>query len=350
MAAHEQELPVPFKRYHIDKVWRGENTQRGRYREFTQCDFDIVGTTVMDADLEILLLIHSSFQSLGIEGLDIKVNHRGIFNRFLQHLGLREQGDEIMRLIDKRGKIGEDKLKEELHQLVGSENADTILSYISGGGDFMNTLEEIARLAGGHDDDTRRLAEIYRALEEMEIAQYFSLDPSIMRGLDYYTGIVFETFFRRLPDIGSVCSGGRYDNLASLYTKTALPGVGSSIGLDRLIAALEELGMRKGEQQAADVAIFRVEEDLAGYYHGIARRMRAEGLSVDVFPERRKLGQQFKLAEKKHIPAALICGEEEYQSGKVTLKNLQSRTSYELISLNEAIKRARTIASGPAAE
>jgi histidyl-tRNA synthetase len=350
MAAHEQELPIPFKRYHIDKVWRGENTQRGRYREFTQCDFDIVGTTALDADLEILLLIHASFQALGIEGLEIKINHRGIFNRFLRHLGINEQSEEIMRLIDKREKIGPEQVREELRELIGGEKAEKVLSYITPGDSYLQTLRGLSKLAGGEAEDTERMKQIYHVLEELSIEHSFTLDPSIMRGLDYYTGIVFETFFRRLPGIGSVCSGGRYDNLASLYTKAELPGVGSSIGLDRLIAALEELGMHKGEERAADLAVFRVEENLSGYYHDLARRFREEGLSVDVFTDHRKLGQQFKLAEKKHIPLALICGEDEYESGKVTLKNLQTRTSYELIHISEAINRAKTIIAGPATE
>jgi len=347
MAGHHQELPVPFKRYHIDKVWRGENTQRGRYREFTQCDFDIVGTTAFDADLEILLLIHSSFQALGIEGLEIKVNHRGVFNRFLRNLDIGEQSEEIMRLIDKREKIGDEEVRKGLQELIGEEKGEKVLSYITPAGSFLETLDSIAELAGGHDEDTERIRQIFQSLEELSVDHVFTLDPSIMRGLDYYTGLVFETFFRRLPEIGSVCSGGRYDNLASLYTKEELPGVGSSIGLDRLIAALDELGMQKRQQRAADVAIFRVQDDLSGYYHGLARQFRSAGLTVDVFPEQKKLGQQFKLAEKKHIPLALICGEDEYDSGKVTLKNLQTRTSYELIPPREAIDRAHTIIAGP---
>lgn len=344
MALHENELSIPFKRYHIDKVWRGENTQRGRYREFTQCDFDIVGTDNSSADFEILLLMHRSFRALGIEGITIKVNHRGIFNRFLSHLGVQDQSVEIMRTIDKRSKIGSEKVIEALRELVGEDKAGKVLSYIDAKGGFREVLGRITELAGGEEEDTRRMGEIASSLEELDLSGDFDLDPSIMRGLDYYTGIVYETFLDKIPEIGSVCSGGRYNDLASLYTKTELPGVGSSIGLDRLIAGLEELEGGSSSERAADAAIFKLEEGLDGYYHRLAESLRAEGLRVDVFLEKKKLGRQFKLAESKHIPAAIICGEDERTSGNITIKNLLTRENASYETTTEAAAAIRRIA------
>ncbi|MFP4266727.1 MAG: histidine--tRNA ligase [Spirochaetaceae bacterium] len=343
MAQHHTEIPIPFKRYHIDKVWRGENTQRGRYREFTQCDFDIVGTDSASADFEILLLMYRSFKAMGIADVTIKINHRGVFNRFLAHEGVEENSVEIMRLIDKLQKIGREKVLEELSIIVGKEVSEKILAYIDNTGDFRETLSRITELAGGEDEDTRRLSETGKTMEELDIGSRFVLDPSIMRGLDYYTGIVYETFFDKLPQIGSVCSGGRYNDLASLYTKTKLPGVGSSIGLDRLIAALEELEERNTPEAAADAAVFNLDEKLSGYYHGLAESLRAEGLRTDVFLEKKKLGQQFKLAEEKHIPAALICGDDERNTGTITVKNLLTRENSTHTSVSEAADTIKAI-------
>jgi histidyl-tRNA synthetase len=341
MAAHEHELPLPFKRYHVDKVWRGENTQRGRYREFTQCDFDIVGTDTASADFEILLLMYRSFEALGIREITVRINHRGIFNRFLSHLGVRDESVEIMRLIDKRAKVDETEIIEGLSSLIGEQNAGKVMEYIDSDGSFSEILDRITRLAGGEDEDSRRLREIGAAVEELGIAERFTLDPSIMRGLDYYTGIVYETFLDALPGIGSVCSGGRYNDLASLYTKTQLPGVGSSIGLDRLMAALEEIEPGAGGERGADAAVFNLDEGLTAYYHRLAETLRAEGLSVDVFFEKKKLGQQFKLAEAKGIPSAVICGEDERSSGTITVKNLASRESSSHPDAQEAARAIR---------
>lgn len=338
MGKNENQLTIPFKRYHIDKVWRGENTQRGRYHEFTQCDFDIVGTTSASADLEILLMMYRSFEALGIDDIIIKINHRSVFNRFLKTLSVDEKSTEIMRAIDKIGKIGPEKVKDQLQEFLSKDSAEAVLSYIQPKANFLDTLDLITRLAGGEAEDTRRLAQLYDGFKVLGIADRIFLDSSIMRGLDYYTGIVYETFFNQLPQIGSVCSGGRYDNLASLYTKTELPGVGSSIGLDRLFAALEELGQVTVSCPSADAAIFCLDEDLTGYYHQMAEKIRGRGIRCDVFYDKRKIGQQFKLAERKNIPVVLICGDEEKESGTITLKDITSGTSLNKVSFDEAVK------------
>ncbi|MDZ7793440.1 MAG: histidine--tRNA ligase [Spirochaetia bacterium] len=342
MARNENDLIIPFKRYHIDKVWR-ENTQRGRYREFTQCDFDIVGTDSFSADFEILLMMYRSFEALGISDITIKLNHRGIFNRFLELEGIQEKSTEIMRSIDKLSKLGPAKVRELLEAEIGLQAAEKILTYIQPKDNFLDTLAMITELSGGENDESLRMKNLYEGFQRLGIQDRFFLDSSIMRGLDYYTGIVYETFFDKLPEIGSVCSGGRYNDLASLYTKTHLPGVGSSIGLDRLMAALEELGRAGSSAGSADIGVFCLDEKLSAYYHSLAEQFRREGLKCDVFYEQQKLGRQFKTAEKKGIPIALICGEDEQANSTVSMKDLTTREAYNQINLQEAISTAREI-------
>ena len=343
MASHLNELPLPFKRFHIDKVWRGENPQKGRFREFTQCDFDIVGIDNAEADFEILSMMDSSFSMLGIKNYTFHVAHRGLFNSFLNHLGVAEKAVEILREVDKLRKIGETAVRESLAQITGdAAKAESVMRFITkedSNESFLTTLDRLAQLAGGENEHTLRMKKIYSYLESAHIAGHFVYDPSITRGLDYYTGIVYETFLDGLDQFGSVCSGGRYNNLASLYTKQELPGVGSSIGLDRLMAALGELDSRlMGEGRAADVLVMVMDEKLRPWYHELAASMRKKGLRVDMYlPEGKKMGAQFKYAEGQHIPYALTCGSDEQEQGKVTLKNLTTRETMHMISLEEAI-------------
>jgi histidyl-tRNA synthetase len=341
MAGHLSELYLPFRRYHIDKVFRGENTQRGRYREFMQCDFDIVGTTSVSSDFEILLLIALSVESLGVEEYHIHLAHRGVFNRFLRRIGIGESSEEILRAVDKLGKIGREKTKEILLESVTDSQADQILGYVEAKGSYLETLAGMEGYAGGSVEETERLRKLYQFAEAVGIEDRLVLDPSITRGLDYYTGVVFETFLDRLPQIGSICSGGRYDNLATLYTKEVIPGVGASVGLDRLVAALEELGLAGKEERPTEVVILNLDDSLEAHYHTLAQACRRGGLSAEVYPEKKKLGQQFSYAEKKGIPLGIICGESEHAQGVVNLRFLESRESAEGLSIDEAIGRAR---------
>ena len=230
LASHLSEIALPFKRYHINKVWRGEKPQKGRYREFIQCDFDIVGVDNSQSDYEILSMMDYSFSLLGITNYTFHISHRGLFNSFLEKLGVKEHSIEILRAVDKLRKIGKESVKTLLLELLSSEEkADRILSYILSGenSSFTETLNKLVSLIGEENESSTRLREIYRLLEETKISSHFVLDPSITRGLDYYTGIVYETFLDDLPSLGSVCSGGRYNDLASLYKKEKLQGVGS---------------------------------------------------------------------------------------------------------------------------
>ncbi len=343
MAAHINELYLPFKRYHIDKVWRGENTQKGRYREFVQCDFDIVGTDNSSADFEILLLMYRSFSNLGVSKITIHLAHRGIFNRFLDKIGASKNSVEIMRSVDKLGKIGESKVKSLLSEIITPEQAEKVLDYIKPEATFIQTLDKITRLSGGISPESDRLREIYSFITRLGLMDTFLLDPSITRGLDYYTGIVFETFLDELPSIGSVCSGGRYNNLASLYTKQELPGVGSSIGLDRLMSGLEEIGIFTEDSSAADIIILCMDEKDEKEYHVLAERFRKEGFSCELNFSKKKLPAQFSYAEKKKIPIAVFYGEDEMQADKVTIKNLKNRQSMNMITFEDAVKACRNI-------
>lgn len=336
MAEHAGELYLPFKRYHMAKVWRGENTQRGRYREFTQCDFDVVGTDCASSDFEILQVIADSMRTLGVDDFRIRLSHRGIFNRFLERIGAQDASSDILRAVDKLEKVGPDEVLQLLTQSAGAQAAGEILDYIRKEEDFSATLSKITEAAGGANPDSDRLKSIHECALSSGISDKLVLDPSITRGLDYYTGVVFETFLESMPEIGSVCSGGRYNNLASLYTKQNLPGVGAAIGLDRLLAALESQGRTSRSQGYTRVLIFYVEDGFLPRYWDLARAFREAGVPCEVFPENRKLSQQFQYAQKKNIPYGVFMGTQEAERGVVSVKDLSTRESREYPSVKDA--------------
>jgi histidyl-tRNA synthetase len=343
IAAHLSELALPFRRWHAAKVWRGENTQRGRYREFMQVDFDVVGTDTASADLEILLLMRESMRRLGIERFAIHYAHRGVFNAFLARHGLEARSVDVLRAIDKRRKVGEEKAREMLAEIAGEENAGRILDFTRVEPTSALTVAKLGAAVGETHEAVRRLTTVADCLDQLGVSRSYVLDPSITRGLDYYTGIVFETFLSDLPDIGSVCSGGRYNDLAALYTKQSVPGVGASIGVDRLMTAMEELGLLTRPETAASVLILNLEERLLGTYHRFAEALRTAGVAAEVFPEKKKLALQFAYAEKKGIPLALVCGEEEEKAGVVNLKDLRSRQTYDRLSPAAATEKAAAL-------
>lgn len=345
LAEHRGELALPFKRYHIAKVWRGENTQRGRYREFTQCDFDIVGSDSPAADFEILLMMRNTLRAVGAGDCVIRLNHRGLFNRFLARLGMQDRSVEILRTVDKLAKLGRDEVFASLAEITGQDAAAAILDYAQDRGTFERTLQAMKTAAGGEGPDTQRLEAVYRFMLDMGIADSFTLDPAITRGLDYYTGVVYETFLTALPGIGSVCSGGRYDDLAGLYSREKLSGVGASIGLDRLIAALEALGAAQGGSTYARAALACVREDAGGAYQSLAERFRAGGVPCEVFPEAKKLSQQFMLAEKKGIPWVIIPGDDP-PAGVLSLRELAVRRDRENLSFEEALEILKPVRAG----
>lgn len=336
IAEHKEELYFPFKRYHIAKVWRGEKPQAGRYREFVQCDFDIVGSDSAAVDFEILNLMKTALSSIGVNGVTIRLSHRGIFNRFLSNRGLSEKSEDILRIVDKLSKIGEADVLAQLSEIAGDAGARDILGFIKGAGDgpefFGATLDLMEKLAGGPESDTKRLRDIHAYMIDTHIASSFVLDPSITRGLDYYTGVVYETFLNELPSIGSVCSGGRYDNLAGLYMKDQIPGVGSSIGLDRLLAGLEQLGKQKAQNSFTDAVLFCLDEKEMGLYQKAASELRSLGIACEVYPDAKKIMQQYAWAEKKSIVWGITVEANE----TLTVKNLLTREIHSSLSAKDA--------------
>lgn len=358
VAEHNAELYFPFKRYHIAKVWRGEKPQAGRYREFMQCDFDIVGSDSASSDFEILNLMKTALNAIGVEKIVIHISHRGIFNRFLEKLGIKEKSEEVLRIVDKLAKSGKAAVTEDLTALAGAEKAVEILNYISGGkkgepltySDFEETLAEIEKLAGGSAHDTERMREIYSIMKTVGIEKAFVLDPSITRGLDYYTGIVYETFLTDYPQIGSVCSGGRYGNLTGLYMKEQLSGVGSSIGLDRLLAGLEKLGLSQKKASFTKAIIFAGDSVPPAFAYKTAQIFMQENIPIEVFPEPKKLNRQYDYAEKKEIEWGIFLPavqdslkqllSEEIKNIKIKLKYLPDRSESE-ITVREALQMIR---------
>ena len=354
VAQHQTELCFPLKRYHMGKVWRGENAQRGRYREFTQCDFDIIGSDSPAADFEILLMIRAVLRNLGV-GASIRINHRGLFNRFLSHIGQREKSVEVLRAVDKAAKVGASETRAALAEIAGDADAQRILEFTgvggsSGGESFEQTLARVTEMSGGPSPESERLGTLGRFMRDAlpgGEGDGFSLDPSITRGLDYYTGVVFETFLSDLPDIGSICSGGRYDDLAGLYSKSRISGVGSSVGLDRLIAGLEILGRLPGGTGSAAAAVACLKPEDSGLYQALADRFRGEGVPCEVFVDAAEPGgkqpvKQFVLAEKKGLRWMIVPGERPLQDA-FTLRDLAARKNLEGLSVEEA---ARVIRGG----
>jgi len=336
-AQHREELYFPFKRYHISKVWRGEKPQAGRYREFVQCDFDTVGSDSATADFEVLALMKAALKSIGVEKITIHVNHRGIFNRFLANVGAAEKSEDVLRIVDKIAKVGEEEVMKELEEVTGShDTAAKIIDYIKPLDSFEATLAHIEGLAGGEDADSKRMKDIHAMMVAAGIQDTYLLDPSITRGLDYYTGVVYETFLNELPSIGSVCSGGRYDNLAGLYMKDKLPGVGASIGLDRLIAGLTELGITESKGSYLDAEIFNTDESMAASYQKTASELRNLGIKVEVFPDCVKMNKQYAVTEKKGMVWGITVSKEDSENGKLSLKNLKTREQIQSISVKEA--------------
>lgn len=330
-AQYINQLGTPFKRYHMGPVWRGENTAHGRYREFWQCDFDTIGTTANAADIEVVLVIHDLMRALGFERFRIHVNNRLVLNGLLEELGLAGQTDALLRALDKLPKVGRDAVVAEMAEKAGAtaEQADRVLGLAAIEGSNRVILDQLERAYGRNAkaaDGIRRLRELLDVTAAAGLDEdHVRLDLSIARGLDYYTGTVYETFLTDLPRIGSVCSGGRYDNLAGLYTKQTLPGVGASLGLDRLLAAMEELGLLRKSATVAPVLVVQFSADRLGDYQKMARTLRAEGIAVEVYPDARKVGQQLQYAERRGFQAALIAGPDEFTHGVWKVKDLAQR-------------------------
>ena len=348
-AQHIGQLGTPLKRYHVATVWRGENTQRGRYREFMQCDFDTIGTKSVAADVETALVIHDLFRAIGFKEFTIRVNNRMVLTGVLERIGLADRSASILRALDKLAKIGPDRVADEMQTTAETtaDQAQEVLKLAALDGSNDEILGQLDPLVAGSEigqEGVARLGELLKAVRAAGVPdERIQLDVSIARGLDYYTGTIYETFLDALPGIGSVCSGGRYDNLAELYTSQQLPGIGASLGLDRLLAAMEELGMIEKISTPAPVFIAYFDETRLHDYLRLASQLRSAGIGVEVYPDPKRLGQQLKYASRRGFRIALIVGDKEFTSGTCQVKDLATGTQ-EDVSLEEDAASIVTVA------
>ena len=347
VALHYGELTFPFRRFQIGKVYRGERAQRGRFREFYQADIDIIGDGKLDItnEAEIPAIIYKTFSTLGMKRFQIRVNNRKILNGFYSMLGLTEKSGDIMRTVDKLDKIGADKVKALLmgEGIELSEGAaDEILKFIAIKG---SNAEVLAALEGYQSRDEMfdlGLSELNTVVKYLAAfgvpEENFAVDLTIARGLDYYTGTVYETTMLDHPEIGSICSGGRYDNLAEYYTDKQLPGVGISIGLTRLFFVLEDQGLLNDDllTSPADVLVLPMTDDLSAAISA-ATALREAGIRTQIHAEQKKFKQKLSYADKLGIPYVILLGEDEIAQNKVALKDLTTGQQ-QLVAVEEAIE------------
>ena len=337
VALHGGELSFPFRRYQIGKVYRGERAQRGRFREFYQADIDIIGDGKLDIanEAEIPSIIYQTFTRLGLKRFQIRVNNRKILNGFYAMLGLTEQSGDIMRTVDKLDKIGPDKVRGLLTGELGltEEAAGDILRFIAITGSNQEVLTALEGYRGRNEVFDTGLTELETVVKYLAAfgvpEENFAVDLTIARGLDYYTGTVYETTLLDHPEIGSVCSGGRYDNLAEYYTDRQLPGVGISIGLTRLFYVLGEQGMLNPQLPTApaDVLILPMTAELTPAIQ-LATRLRAAGVRTQLYTEQKKFKAKMRYADKLAIPFVVFLGEDEISAGAVKWKDLSSGEQY----------------------
>lgn len=333
VAQHHSQLGLPFKRYHIAPVWRGEAPQAGRFREFVQCDFDTIGTESVAADIETALVMHDLIVAVGVTEFKIHINHRQILTGLLEKLGLLEAAVPVLRALDKLAKIGVDAVAAEMQAVAGltATQAAEVLKLAAVKGTNAEILKQLEAIVAGNargEAGLKRLSDMVAGLSAAGVPESrFELDVSIARGLDYYTGVVFETYLDALPEIGSICSGGRYDNLAGMYTKQHLPGIGASLGLDRLLAALEKLGKLPASKTTVPILVTYFDPERLSDYLKISRTIRNAGFGCELYPEPKKLGAQLKYADQKGFRIAVIAGSQELERGVVQLKDLQNKIS-----------------------
>ena len=331
VALHYGELSFPFRRYQIGKVYRGERAQRGRFREFYQADIDVIGDGKLDIsnEAEIPSIIYKTFSQMGLRRFQIRVNNRKILNGFYAMLGLSEQSGDIMRTVDKLDKIGAEKVRTLLVEECGlaEERADEILRFIAIRGTNAEVLTALEGYRGRNEVFDLGLDELTAVVKYLGAfgvpEENFAIDLTIARGLDYYTGTVYETTLLDHPEIGSVCSGGRYDNLAEYYTDRALPGVGISIGLTRLFYVLGEQGMLNPARNTApaDVLVLPMTDDLTQAVR-TATLLRDAGIRTQLYCEQKKFKAKIQYADKLSIPYVLFLGEDEIASGTASVKCL----------------------------
>ena len=345
VALHYGELAFPFRRYQIGKVYRGERAQRGRFREFYQADIDIIGDGSLSIlnEAEIPAVIYKIFRGFGLNRFCIRVNNRKLLNGFYAMLGLEEKSGDIMRTVDKLEKIGAEKVREILVDdlALTDEQAQDILRFMAITGSNAQVLSALEGYKGRNEMFDTGLSELYAVTANLAAfgvpESHFAVDLTIARGLDYYTGTVYETTLLDYPQIGSVCSGGRYDNLAEYYTDKKLPGVGISIGLTRLFYVLDEQGLLSGNAGDASVQalVLPMTADPAPAI-ALAETLRTGGLRVQLYGENKKFKQKMSYADKLGVPFAVLLGEDEINAGKCSVKDMRSGEQ-QLLTPEEAV-------------
>ncbi|MBE7057692.1 MAG: histidine--tRNA ligase [Ruminococcaceae bacterium] len=346
VAQHYGELTFPFRRYHIGKVYRGEKPQKGRFREFYQCDIDIIGNGSLGIvnDAEIVSVIFSTFKALNIGAFKIMINNRKLLNGYFDYLNI-ENTVETLRIVDKIDKIGRENVKKELIKEinVSEEIADAVLGFLDNSGSVSDIIANLKTYEIENETFRQGLTELEAVCENIKALgvdeEYFTVNLKIARGLDYYTGTVYETLLCDYPQLGSICSGGRYDELASNYTKQSLPGVGISIGLSRLFYQLNEVGAIQYDNRCTPTEILFIPmSDTVTYTLEKATEFRNAGYSVEVYMNDGKVSKKLTYANKLGIPYAAIIGEDEMNSGVFKIKDMMSGEQFEVSSLEDAAK------------
>lgn len=339
------ELSFPFKRYQIGKVYRGEKAQAGRYREFYQCDVDIIGDGELSIihDAEIPSIIYTTFKELGFEKFTIHINNRKILNGIFDEIGSIDKTTDILRIIDKIEKIGAEKVQEELSQIgIAEKEIQTIMNFIKISGtnsEKIQTLKELGIKSEIFNTGLKELEQVVNLIKVCGVPEKnFEIDLTIARGLDYYTGTVYETFLDDYKKLGSVCSGGRYENLAEYYTDKKLPGVGISIGLTRFFYQARKEGLIKSEKTSISKALVLPMTDNLEKCMEIASKLREAKINAEIYLEDKKIKAKFKYADKLNIPFAVVIGDDEIANNKVTLKNMMTGEQ-ETLSIEETIKK-----------
>ena len=341
------DLSFPFRRYQIGKVYRGERPQKGRFREFYQCDIDIIGDGELSIinDAEMPAVIYSTIKDLGFKDFTICINNRKLLSGLFKELDLEKKSVDIMRIIDKIEKIGKENVIECLKDLELNENQiDDIMNFIEISGTTEEKIDSLEKLNYTNEIFNEGLEELKQVVKYVKAFgvpnSNFKVDLTIARGLDYYTGTVYETFLNEYRELGSVCSGGRYDNLAEYYTDKKLPGVGISIGLTRLFYKLNELNALKEEQNSiAKVLVVSMVEDNSKALE-VATELRSENINAEVYLENKKIKAKFKYADRLAIPYVIVIGEDEIANDTVTLKNMQTGEQ-ETLKIEEVIKKIK---------
>ena len=340
-------LSFPFRRYQIGKVYRGERAQKGRYREFYQCDIDIIGDGELDLinDAEIPAVIYTMFRELGFEDFTIKINNRRILNGLFESVDQKENAVEILRIIDKIEKIGKEEVIKEFEELgLKEKQISNIIDFIEIEGTSDEKIEKLENLGIENETYLKGVKELKTVIKNVRLfgvpEENFKVDLTIARGLDYYTGTVYETFLNKYREIGSVCSGGRYENLAEYYTDKSLPGVGVSIGLTRLFYKLNELNLIKADRKSvADILIIPMEENLEESIK-LATKLRNIGINTEIYLNDKKLKAKFKYADKLEIPYVIVLGEDEINAKEITLKDMKTGSEEKLPMDEKKIKEA----------